>query len=87
MPHVLQQVTRIGKQLVVRAVRMPHQHPVLALIHLAERRRRAPPPLSHARPAIPSLLVEVSQFVPAHLGVDSAEPISNSTRASASHRL
>ena len=35
VPHVLQQVTRIGKQLVVRAVRMPHQHPVLALIHLA----------------------------------------------------
>ena len=35
MPHVLQQVTRIGKQLVVRAVRMPRQHPVLALIHLA----------------------------------------------------
>ena len=87
MPHVLQQVTRIGKQLVVRAVRMPRQHPVLALIHLAERRRRAPPPLGHARPAIPSLLVEVSQFIPAHLGVDSAEPISNSTRASASHRL
>ena len=35
VPHVLQQVTRIGKQLVVRAVRVPHQHPVLALIHLA----------------------------------------------------
>ena len=87
VPHVLQQVTRIGKQLVVRAVRMPRQHPVLALVHLAERHRRAPPPLSHARPAIPSLLVEVSQFIPAHLGVDSAEPISNSTRASASHWL
>ena len=74
VPHVLQQVTRIGKQLVVRAVRMPRQHPVLALVHLAERHRRAPPPLGHARPAIPSLLVEVSQFVPAHLGMNSVCP-------------